>query len=254
VADDPTARFAALVERPDDIPLDEACLLVAAHAIPDLDPDVTLGALDRLAALVEEPTVDALCTTLFGAEHFTGDRTSYNDPRNSLLPEVLERRTGIPITLAVVAMEVGRRCGVDLVGVGMPGHFVVRPAGDATRFVDVFDGGARLGVDGCRAIFERLHPSATWSVEYLAPVDDRMILTRILANLAGAYRRLGDRPSLLWALGLRQHLPGVTDRDRRELAVLMGASGRFAEAAAALELVGEERDLEAAGRLRARLN
>jgi hypothetical protein len=76
----------------------------------------------------------------------------------------------------------------------------------------------------------------------------------MLANLANAYRRDGDRRSLAWVVGLRLHLPGATERDRRELAVLLGAAGRYDAAADALEGTGQERDLEAAARLRARLN
>src|SRR3546814_4479768 len=85
-----------------------------------------MGRLDALAAGVAEPTVEALTAHLFGVEAFAGDTDSYFDPRNSLLSDVLDRRLGIPITLAVVAIEVGRRCGVPLVGIGMPGHFLVR--------------------------------------------------------------------------------------------------------------------------------
>jgi regulator of sirC expression with transglutaminase-like and TPR domain len=254
VADDATARFAALVGAHGEVPLDQACLLIAAHARADLDPDTVLAQLDELADAVVEPTVDALCAHLFASAGFGGDRATYHDHRNSLLPDVLERRLGIPITLAVVAMEVGRRCGVSLAGVGLPGHFLVRPEGEPSCFIDVFDGGVQLDPAGCRTIFERLHAGAPWDDAYLEAVDNRTILTRILVNLAGAYRRSGDRRSLLWALALRLHLPRATDQDRRELALLLGASGHFAEAAAALEAVGEDGDVRAAQRLRARLN
>jgi regulator of sirC expression with transglutaminase-like and TPR domain len=251
---DPSARFAALVDADGEVPLDEACLLIAANAHPGLDVEAQLARLDALAAGVAAPTLAALTAHLFGEVGLAGDRITYHDARNSLLPDVLDRRLGIPITLAVVAMEVGRRCGVPLLGIGMPGHFLVRPAEDPLRFVDVFDGGTPLDVAGCRRVFESLHPGAAWDDGFLRPAASRLILIRILANLAGAHRRAGDRRGLCWALGLRMHLPGVTDAERRELAVLLGASGRFVEAAEALEHVGEERDLEAATKLRARLN
>lgn len=252
--EDPAARFAALVAADGEVPLDEACLLIAAPTHPDLELDEQLARLDGLASGVVEPSVEALVAHLFGDEGFAGDRATYHDARNSLLPDVLDRRLGIPITLAVVAMEVGRRCGVPLVGIGMPGHFVVRPAGEDDRFLDVFERGATLDAAGCRAVFEALHPGSRWDDAFLTPVPSRLILVRILANLAGAHRRSGDRHGLCWALGLRMHLPGATDRERRELAVLLGASGRFVEAADALDALGEERDLAAATRLRARLN
>ena len=251
---DPGARFAALVAADGELPLDEACVLIAAHAHPDLVLHEQLERLDALAAGVAEPSVDALVAHLFGDLGFAGDRASYHDARNSLLPDVLDRRLGIPITLAVVAIEVGRRCGVGLVGVGMPGHFLVRDAADPDRFLDVFDGGSPLDPAGCRRLFEALHPGGRWDDAFLRPSPSRLVLVRILANLAGAQRRSGDRRGLCSTLALRMHLPGATDRERRELAVVLGASGRFVEAADALDSLGEDRDHAAATRLRARLN
>jgi regulator of sirC expression with transglutaminase-like and TPR domain len=255
VADDPTSRFAVLAERADEaLPLDEAVLLVAAHALPGLDIGAELARLDDLATGVGAPTVDALRAHLVERLGFAGDLSTYHDARNSLLPEVLDRRLGIPLTLAVVAMEVGRRSGVPLLGVGMPGHFLVRPQDDPGRFVDLFHGGAELDRAGCQAIFARLHPDAAWDDAFLSPVGPRAIVTRMLTNLISAYRRSGDRRALCWALDLRLRLPGGTDRDRRELAVVLGAAGRYGEAASALEGTGRDRDHRAAARLRARLN
>lgn len=255
MADDPTARFAALVERDDDaLPLDEAVLLVAKHALPGLDLAEQLARLDELAAGVEAPTVAGLRAHLVDRLGFAGDDVTYHDARNSLLPEVLDRRLGIPLTLAIVAMEVGRRCGVHLLGVGMPGHFLARPADDEDRFLDLYHGGAVLDRGGCQDIFDRLHPEAPWDDAFLDPVGSHAILTRLLGNLAGAYRRSGDRRALCWVLELRLLLPGATERDRREAAVVLGAAGRYGDAAAALEATGQDRDQQAAARLRARLN
>jgi regulator of sirC expression with transglutaminase-like and TPR domain len=255
VAEDPTARFAALVARADQaLPLDEAVILVAAHALPGVEVEVERARLDEIARGVPEPTVEGLRTHLVDDLGFTGDRTHYHDARNSLLPEVLDRRAGIPLTLAVVAMEVGRRCGVPLVGIGMPGHFLVRPAGDEARFLDLFDGGTELDRVACRAVFERLHEGVPWDDGFLDPVGPTAIVSRMLANLANAYRRTGDRAALAWAIDLRLRLPGATERDRRELAVLLGAAGRYDAAADVLEATGQERDQHSAARLRARLN
>lgn len=235
-------------------PLDEALLLVAAHARPDLDVQQELARLDALAAGVEDPSFDGLRRHLFVDLGFTGDRATYHDPRNSLLPEVMDRRLGIPISLAVLAMEVGRRCGVALEGIGMPGHFVARSRTEPDRYLDAFDSGRELDAAGCRALVAHVAPGMPWDEAHLAPTPPVAIVARVLANLAGAYRRAGDRHGLCWVLRLRLDLPGATVHERRELGVLLGASGRFAEGAEVLEVSPEERDHAAAARLRARLN
>lgn len=254
MSDDPTAAFADLVARHrQDLPLDEAAILVAAHALDDVDVSSEQARLDRLAEGLSVATLAGLRDHLVGLG-FAGDPDTYHDPRNSLLPEVLDRRRGIPLTLAVVALEVGRRRDVPLVGIGMPGHFLVRSADDHDRFLDLFAGGRLLDRDGCRSIFEHLHPGARWEDRFLDPVDAAEIVRRMLANLASAYRRSGSRDELTWTMGLRLHLPGVTEHERRELAVLLGAAGRYDDAADLLEATGQQRDRQAAARYRARLN
>ncbi len=250
----PTERFAAVVADRDAMDLDEACLLIAAHAAPALDLDAERARLDDLAVGVAAPDADSVVRHLCGALGFTGERERYHAAASSLLPTVVERRRGIPISLAVVALEIARRVGAPLVGVGMPGHFLVRDGDDDDRFYDLFHDGALLDRDGCRAVFERLQPGGTWDEGFLRPVGPTAIVARTLGNLANAYRREGDRADLAWVLGLRLLLPGATARDRRELAVLLGALGRFDQGATVLEGTGEERDQVAALRLRARLN
>lgn len=200
------------------------------------------------------PTVDAVCAHLIDDLEFTGDRDGYHDARNSLLPDVLDRRSGMPLTLAVVAIEVSRRRGVGMLGVGMPGHFLLRPADDDARFIDIFDGRARLDRADCRGIFERLHVGATWDERFLDPVTPLAIVSRMLLNLANSYRRSGDRRALASVMDMRLALPDATERDHRELALLLGASGRYDAAADVLEATGRQRDQESAARMRARLN
>jgi len=143
------ARFADLVALPDDeIPLDEAALLIAAQARPELDVGAELGRLDELAGGCGEATLDGLAQHLFTDLGFHGNTEHYQDPDNSYLDQVLERRVGIPIALSVVTMEVGRRLGVALDGVGMPGHFLVRHRADPATFLDPFDHGRRLDDQG----------------------------------------------------------------------------------------------------------
>ena len=255
MVDDLTARFAALVARQDDaLPLDDALLLIAAHADPTLDIDVQKARLDGIAAQVEEPTIDGLCDVLFARLGFAGDRDTYYAAENSLLPCVLDRRLGIPLSLSLLTIEVGRRCGVEVEGIGMPGHYLVRPSGEPDRYLDVYDGCRELDVDGCHELFERVQAGVPWDVRYLRPDAPWARVSRTLGNLAGAYRRNGDRDSLCWTLQLSLLLPSGSDRDRRELALLLGASGRYAEAATVLEGSGTEPDAEAALRMRARLN
>ena len=129
-------RFLALVAagEPD---LLEGALEIARAADPSADAEHARAEIDRLAVGVTD--VDALVHRLYVEEGFHGDREDYYDPRNSSLIEVLGRRTGIPITLAVLCVEVGRRAGVALEPVGMPGHFLVHPVGSA-RHLDPFTG------------------------------------------------------------------------------------------------------------------
>lgn len=251
---DPTDRFTALLARDGGFDLDEACLLVAAHACRDLDVDAELVRLDALAAGFTGEDLPALAHHLCDVLGFAGDRDDYHDPRNSLLNEVLDRRRGIPISLAILAMEVGRRRGIPVEGIGMPGHFLVRDAREPDVFVDLFDGGTALDRDDCHGVFARLHPRARWSDAFLQPVDATAVVTRVLNNLASSYRRTGERAALAWTLALRLALPGATARERRELAVLLGAIGRFAEGAEVLEAAGTDADRQAALRLRSRLN
>ena len=253
---DALARFAALVAGPDDaLPLDEAMLLVAAQAHPELDVARELARLDELAAGVDDPSLDGVVERLCVELGFTGDDDDYYAARNSLLPDVVERRRGIPISLAVVAMEVGRRCGVDVVGVGLPGHFLVRASNRPHRHVDLFHGGRELDQDEVRAaVPPDRRRRARGTRPTCGPAATVTILVRVLSNLAGAHRRAGDREGLCWALQLRHRLPGVTGAEHRELGLLLGASGRFDEGAEVLERTGEARDREAAARLRARLN
>lgn len=255
-------RFVGLVRGPEaELPLDEAMLLIAAQADAGLDVDRHLRALDELAASCPAPTLDALVRHLFVDVGFTGNREDYYDPRNSYLDQVLERRLGIPISLAVLAMVVGRRIGVPLAGVGMPGHFLVRDQVLPGVFVDPFCG-AVIDADGCARVFRALHgPAASFDERYLEPVGARTILRRVLANLATVHRSAGQRTALVGVLRLRAAIPGASAGERRELAEALAAAGQFTDAAQVLDAVAEgsadhgaDADRSAAARYRARLN
>ncbi len=247
---EPATRFAALVARPDEqIPLDEAALLIAAHARPELDVAAELGRLDELASGCKEPSLDGLTHHLFEELGFRGNRENYQDPDNSFLDQVVSRRLGIPIALAVLTIEVGRRLDVALDGVGMPGHFLVRHRADPGTFLDVFDGGRRLDAAGCRDIFTNLG-GAVWNDTYLEPVGARAILTRMLLNLQGTFLP-ADLRSASWVLKLRLAIPGVAVADRLGLARALGSMGQFGPAAAALDHVAEELPPDEAATVRA---
>jgi regulator of sirC expression with transglutaminase-like and TPR domain len=242
-----TARFAELVQQDDEtLPLDEAALLIAAHAYPSLDLASELERLDRLAAGCPGDELDVVLEYLFGECGFTGNRLEYYDPRNSFLNDVVERRLGIPITLAVVAMEVGRRVGLPLLGVGMPGHFLVRYG---PVLVDPFTGGRRLTEDDCRALLGGAPVDPT----FLAPVGPRAIVARMLANLRQIYVQASDARSLEWVVSLRTAVPGTDPAELTTLARLRVNLGMFAEAADALDQLASVSQAGAAtDRLRAR--
>lgn len=222
--------------REDDVRLDEAALLLAAHARPNLDVAAELRRLDELAGYCRAPTVDGLSQLLFDQMGFVGAVDDYGDPRNSFLDQVLNRRVGIPISLAVLMIEVGRRAGVALEGVGMPGHFLVRPAGDHHVLIDPYHGGNRLDADQCAALFRTLFGAdAAFSPALLQVARPRAILARMLANLKHSYVERADAASLVWASRLRVAIPGVPVSELAELSAALVSLGRFGEAADALE-------------------
>ena len=255
---DITDRFAELVRGPEArCRLDLGALLIAAHARHDLNVDHQIARLDELAAGAG-PRVDAVAEHLFGHEDFRGDTEDYANPANSLLDEVLDRHLGIPITLSVLFIEVGRRAGVPLEGVGMPGHFLVG-TGDPDRFVDPFHQ-TLLDRAGCEKLFTSVHGAkARFAPRYLAPVRSRAVLARMLTNLQRSFVGRGDRAGALWAQCLRVLVPGATVGDRRQLAAMLAANGRFDAAALELDALAEEgvggdRDRYAARAMRAKLN
>ncbi len=265
--EDPTARFSALMSGPEhEVDLDEVALLIAAHANPRLSMDDERARLDALASAAPVPTPDGIAVHLFADLGFRGNAADYYDPANSYLDVVLRRRVGIPISLAVLAVEVGRRAGVDLHVVGMPGHVLIGAAGVPGTWWDPFDGGLALDRAGCQAVFERAAgPGELLDPDALRPIGTFAVAARMLANLQHIHHARRDRRSLAWVLRLRSAIPGVPLVERRLLASTLAADGRFAEAASVLDdltaLAADAGDLGlaeesalGATRLRARLN
>jgi regulator of sirC expression with transglutaminase-like and TPR domain len=259
---DPTTRFAELVAGPEpSLPLDEAALLIAAHADPSIDVERELRQLDELADGVPAPTLDGVCAHLFRDLGFRGDEADYYDPANSYLSSVVRRRRGIPITLSVLLIEVGRRVGAPMAGVGMPGHFLVRDRVDTDVFVDPYHRGALLTATECKRLFDSIHRGRlAFEDSFLDPVGSRAVVARMLLNLKAIFLARRERSALLWVQRLRAMIPGSGLDEVRELAAALAANGRLDEAAELLEELardGDEAsaaDLRLAAGLRARLN
>jgi regulator of sirC expression with transglutaminase-like and TPR domain len=229
-------RFAALVARKV-IPLDQAALAIAQEEYPALDPASVLETLDALAARVRDAAgpapraaslLRAARTVLFTEERLRGNDDSYDDPRNSFLNDVLERKVGIPISLSVILMEVARRAGLRLQGVGYPGHFLTRyaAAGGTEVYVDAFRGGNILSAD---EVLEQLRPKDGPQLDrrHLAPVGEREILARMLRNLLNVSQATGDPVRAYWVvdrmLMLAPDAPALL-RDRGLAAARLGAN------------------------------
>jgi len=214
------SRFAEIMQvGRHDVPLDESALLISSALQPGLDLADGLGALDRLAAECASPTAEGVALHLFGDGHFVGNRSDYYDWRNSCLDRVIATRTGIPISLSVVMIEVARRVGVALEGVGMPAHFLVRLAGDADVYFDPFDGGRQLDRSGARGVFEQMTGAQVgWSDRYLDPTPNRDIVIRMLNNLKSVFSGRSDAVRLAIVMDLRSAIPELAELEAGEIA------------------------------------
>ena len=185
-----------------DIDLARAALHVAMEEQPTLDVEQYVARLDSLAESIAPELaafpapVDAIARMreLFARERFRGNEMDYFDPANSFLDQVLERRVGIPLTLSIVYLEVGWRCGLPLAGVGFPGHFIVKYVErGGEQFIDPFEGARSITVAelGGR-ISAMFGPDATLRPEHLAAATKREMLVRLNANLKTVYTERGD--------------------------------------------------------------
>jgi regulator of sirC expression with transglutaminase-like and TPR domain len=232
------AEFASAVGGPDgEIRLARAALLIAAAEQPGLEVDRYLARLDDLAdtALAARRAADTLSRLhrlrefLFEELGFAGDRSDYFDPRNSHLNEVLDRRLGIPITLSLVFIEVGRRLGLQMEGIGLPGHFITgaRIAGEQV-LLDPFNRGAVLTVEACgQVVRQALGRAVRLRPEHFAPVDNRQFLTRMLANLKGVYWRQEAWPKVVRVIDRMLALNPAAAGERRDRGAAWSNMGRL---------------------------
>ncbi len=224
-------RFRDVTELPDEhLDLGRAALLLATLEAPDLDVDAWLGRLDELAAPVRERAAGAsgdyqrlevLTRYVYGELGFRGNSEDYYDPRNCFLHEVIERRLGIPISLAVLLIEVGRRAGVPLLGVGLPGHFLVRHARHVELVLDPFDRGRILTRIECAEIVHKVFGAeATFEPRMLRPVGPRQILTRMHNNLRAIYLDRRDLKKAARVIDRLVRLEPSEPQHRRDRGVL----------------------------------
>lgn len=233
---DPALRaFSDLVRTPEpEVDLARASLEIARLEHPELIPEHHLKRLDELArtsgtAAIADPlnALHRLREFLFEEEGFAGNPKDYYDPRNSCLNDVLERKLGIPITLSVVMIEVGRRVGLPILGVGLPGHFVVRAdVADEPVLLDPYDAGAVLTPERATELVTRaLGRRVKLGEQHFAPASRRQILTRMLMNLRSVYSRReewGKALAVLDRLLVLHEESAVYHRDRGTVLVKLG--------------------------------
>lgn len=245
----PIARqcFYQEIHQPEaEISLAKAALYLAQEEYPELDVEEYLNALDTMAAEVEERLpparyplriVQTINQYLFEDLKFRGNIDQYYDPRNSYLNQVIDRRTGIPITLSLLYLEIAARIDFPMVGVNMPGHFLIRPAVEEMQiFIDPFHQGEVLFAEDCQnrlsQIFSR---PIDFQPELLPAVSPRQFLTRVLGNLKAIYLSKGEIKKALAAIDRILLLFPDSAMDRRDRGVLYYQLGQWPEACRELE-------------------
>src|SRR5215210_4000486 len=237
------ARFARIVARPEpEIDLASGALCIAADGRPELDPDETLEILERLAERVRlrldlgDPTdriVARLHDVLYREASFRSPTANeYHDPRNSQLDRVVVRRIGLPITLAVVELEVAWRIGLRLHGIGLPGHFIV--GGPRGLLIDPAGRGRAL-------IRESVGDGVLFHAAMLRPTGKREILARMLRNLRSVHLARRDWAAALGAVDLLSVVEPTDPDHERDRGLLLGRMGRFTDAISCLGRYLDER-------------
>ncbi len=223
-------------------PLRAGLLFAREVAYPDLRPsdyevqmeDLALAAQAAVAGHVRPLTRGlALAEFLFQSYGLRGNADDYADPRNSYLNQVIDRRLGIPISLAVIFVEIGRRLGLPVAGVGLPGHFIARVAGDdGPQYLDPFHGGRLLTVADCRELVRSAAGiQGVFDMTWLAPAPPREIVARMLNNLRAFYISVEDWPPAIALLERLQWLQPEVAGHTRDLGVLHYRQGSYRKAA-----------------------
>jgi regulator of sirC expression with transglutaminase-like and TPR domain len=230
------------IQQPDGyIDLAKAALFIAQEEYPHLDPEEYLNALDTMAFELQErlpsdrypmKVIQIINQYLYEDLGFTGNTENYYDPCNSFLNDVMDRRTGIPISLALVYLEIARRIDFPMVGIGMPGHFLVRPdVAEMEIFVDAFHGGEIMFPQDCEDRLSQVYQQpVTLQPEYLPILNKTQVLVRMLSNLKYIYLNQQDLEKALAAVERILLLTPDVILEIRDRGLLSYQLGRFHQA------------------------
>lgn len=206
-------NFEREIARPDErINLAKASLFYAQAEYPNLKVDKYLDTLDAIALQIKPQlpaelyplkVIETINNYLYNELHFSGNNLDYYHPDNSFLNRVIDCKTGIPITLSVIYLEVAKRLDFPMVGIGMPGHFLIRPEfKDVGIFVDAFNQGEILFEQDCQDKLNQLYQQPVkLEPRLLAPVNNKQILARMLGNLKYIYLHRGNFDKALATMG-----------------------------------------------------
>ena len=235
------ARYVALpVEQ---IRLDVAALLLARTEYPELDLAAQLKRLDTLAARAEcdpglspQVNIASLNQLLYDEEKFAGNEEDYDDPRNSYLNDVLDRKVGIPITLSLIYQEVARRCGLPVVGVGFPGHFLAKYiTASGEILLDPYHRGVTVSVQECEEKLKaQFGEEAEFRPTYLQESSTKQILTRMLNNLKGVFFRRKDFARVLMMIEMALAVDTASRQEIHDRAMIYFLIRRYGDAMADL--------------------
>ena len=235
------------IQQPDEyIDLAKAALYIAKEEYLHLDIEEYLNALDAMAMELEErlpiekyplKIIQCINQYLYDDLNFTGNKENYYDPRNSFLNDVVERRVGIPITLALVYIEIARRIDFPMIGIGMPGHFLIRPdISEIEIFVDAFNHGEIMFAQDCQERLSQIYQqNVTLQPEFLAPVTKKQFLARMLTNLKYIYLKQQQLEKALFCVERILLLFPSAALELRDRGLLSYQIGHFNQAAQDLQ-------------------
>lgn len=243
-----TTEFERLGHTTDDhIDLAVAALLIAQSAYPDLEGESELEALEGMATVARQRiqedgesnplhNMNVIIRWLSDDLGFKGNHENFYDAKNSYINDILDRRLGIPISLSLIYIEVGRRAGVPLVGIGMPGNFLVGHSGIDDFFIDPFHDGSLISREEAKTLFRRMLVGApinsedTWSDTYLNPVTNKEFVIRMLRNLKGIHLRFQDYPQAVKILDMLVAMNASAPEERRDRGLIHFKLGNRAQA------------------------